>query len=58
MDASANHQDMDLPGYSLHKLKGKDQDAWVGWVMEIGGLHCLKVIINDMAYLPNNSSSL
>ncbi|MBQ8956242.1 MAG: type II toxin-antitoxin system RelE/ParE family toxin [Lachnospiraceae bacterium] len=28
LDASTNPQDMDLPGYRLHPLKGKRQDMW------------------------------
>ena len=28
LDASSNPQDMDLPGYKLHCLKGKSKGAW------------------------------
>ena len=32
LDASMNPQDMNLPGYKLHPLKGKDDGAWAVWV--------------------------
>ena len=32
LDASKNSQDMNLPGYKLHKLKGKQKDVWSVWV--------------------------
>ena len=28
LDASSNPQDMNLPGYKLHRLKGKKKGAW------------------------------
>jgi proteic killer suppression protein len=28
LDASQNPQDMDLPGYNLHELKGDKQGTW------------------------------
>lgn len=28
LDASVNPQDMDLPGYHLHQLKGKSKGLW------------------------------
>jgi len=32
LDASAQPQDMNLPGYRLHKLTGKKKGAWAVWV--------------------------
>jgi len=32
LDASTRPQDMNLPGYRLHELKGKDKGAWAVWV--------------------------
>jgi len=32
LDASVQPQDMNLPGYRLHKLKGKDAGTWAVWV--------------------------
>ena len=32
LDASMNPSDMDLPGYRLHELKGKEQGTWSVWV--------------------------
>ena len=32
LDASTNPQDMNLPGYRLHPLKGDKQDMWSVWV--------------------------
>lgn len=32
LDASMKPQDMNLPGYRLHELKGKEKDAWSVWV--------------------------
>jgi proteic killer suppression protein len=32
LDASLNAQDMNLPGYRLHELKGKDEGKWSVWV--------------------------
>ena len=32
LDASKNSQDMNLPGYKLHKLKGKQKGVWSVWV--------------------------
>ncbi len=32
LDASVQPQDMNLPGYRLHKLKGKDAGTWSVWV--------------------------
>ena len=32
LDAATSHQDMNLPGYNLHKLSGKDKDIWSVWV--------------------------
>lgn len=28
LDASTSYQDMDLPGYDLHSLKGDKKDMW------------------------------
>lgn len=28
LNASTNPQDMNLPGYRLHQLKGKEKDIW------------------------------
>jgi len=32
LDASVRPYDMDLPGYKLHELKGKDRGKWAVWV--------------------------
>lgn len=32
LDASVKPQDMNLPGYRLHGLKGKDKGIWAVWV--------------------------
>jgi len=32
LDASTSPQDMDLPGYGLHELKGKDKETFSVWV--------------------------
>ena len=32
LDASTNPQDMNLPGYKLHELKGKKKGSWAVWV--------------------------
>ena len=32
LDASTSPQDMNLPGYRLHPLKGDKQDMWSVWV--------------------------
>ena len=32
LDASSSHEDMNLPGYILHKLSGKEKDIWSVWV--------------------------
>ena len=32
LDASVNPQDMNLPGYRLHRLKGRKKDIWSVWV--------------------------
>ncbi len=32
LDASLNPQDMNLPGYKLHELKGKEKGTWLLWV--------------------------
>ena len=32
LDASLNPQDMNLPGYKLHDLKGKEKGNWSIWV--------------------------
>ena len=32
LDASGNPQDMNLPGYKLHELKGKSKGTWSVWV--------------------------
>ena len=32
LDASNNPQDMNLPGYKLHELKGKQKGVWAVWV--------------------------
>ncbi len=32
LDASLNPRDMDLPGYKLHELKGKEKGTWSLWV--------------------------
>jgi len=32
LDASVKSQDMNLPGYKLHKLMGKEKNTWAVWV--------------------------
>jgi proteic killer suppression protein len=32
LDASIRPQDMNLPGYKLHKLAGKEKGTWSVWV--------------------------
>ena len=32
LDASSNPQDMNLPGYKLHELKGKQKGVWAVWI--------------------------
>ncbi len=32
LDASQNPQDMNLPGYKLHKLSGKKREIWSVWI--------------------------
>ena len=32
LDASTSPQDMNLPGYNLHLLKGDREDMWSVWV--------------------------
>lgn len=32
LDASTNPGDMNLPGYNLHKLIGKEEGTWSVWV--------------------------
>jgi len=32
LDASTAVNDMDLPGFRLHRLKGKEKDIWSVWV--------------------------
>jgi len=32
LDASVRPQDMNLPGYKLHMLSGKEKGAWSVWV--------------------------
>lgn len=32
LDASVKPQDMNLPGYKLHQLKGQEQGTWSVWV--------------------------
>ncbi len=32
LDASIKPQDMNLPGYKLHELKGKEGGTWSVWV--------------------------
>jgi len=32
LDASVQALDMNLPGYRLHKLSGKDKGSWSVWV--------------------------
>jgi len=32
LDASIEHQDMNLPGYKLHMLSGKEKGTWSVWV--------------------------
>jgi proteic killer suppression protein len=32
LDASLRPQDMNLPGYKLHKLSGKEKGTWSVWI--------------------------
>jgi proteic killer suppression protein len=32
LDTAATIEDMDIPGYRLHALKGKERDRWSVWV--------------------------
>ena len=32
MDGSQNPKDMNLPGYKLHELSGKEKGTWPVWV--------------------------
>jgi len=32
LDASAGPKDMNLPGFKLHELKGKEKGTWSVWV--------------------------
>ena len=32
LDASGKPQDMNLPGFKLHELKGKEKGTWSVWV--------------------------
>jgi len=32
LDASQNPKDMNLPGYKLHELSGKEKGTWSVWV--------------------------
>ena len=32
LDASVRPQDMNLPGYKLHELSGKEKETWSVWV--------------------------
>jgi len=32
LDSSTNPQDMNLPGYKLHELSGKEKGTWSVWV--------------------------
>ena len=32
LDASMSPQDMNLPGFKLHELKGKEKSVWSVWV--------------------------
>ena len=32
LDASISPQDMNLPGYKLHELKGKQKNTWSVWI--------------------------
>jgi proteic killer suppression protein len=32
LDASVRPQDMNLPGYKLHQLSGKEKGTWSVWV--------------------------
>lgn len=32
LDASAGPEDMNLPGFKLHRLSGKEKDFWSVWV--------------------------
>jgi len=54
LDASKNSQDMNLPGYKLHKLKGKHKGIWSvrvsgNWrvIFEFEGNNVLNVDYSD-----------
>lgn len=32
LDASVSPQDMNLPGYKLHELTGKQKEIWTVWI--------------------------
>ena len=32
LNTATSIQDMDIPGFNLHSLKGHDQDRWAIWV--------------------------
>lgn len=32
LDASLRPHDMNLPGYKLHELKGKEKGTWSAWI--------------------------
>lgn len=32
LDASRDPKDMNLPGYKLHKLSGKEKNTWSVWI--------------------------
>ena len=32
LDASVSPYDMNLPGYNLHELRGKDKGTWFVWI--------------------------
>ncbi|MFW8565900.1 type II toxin-antitoxin system RelE/ParE family toxin [Orrella sp. 11846] len=32
LDSAASPEDMDIPGWRLHPLRGTDQDQWSVWV--------------------------
>jgi len=32
LDTATNINDMDIPGFNLHPLKGSDKDRWSIWV--------------------------
>jgi len=32
LEASTNPQDMNLSGYRLHELKGKEKNTWAVWI--------------------------